>query len=199
VPDGAGPELARRRAGTLHVVREHGRVQPVDGVVGDPYRVTLVVGGDHAENRPEDLFATDRRAVVDVAEDRRLHVVPALEVLGAPAAGRERCPFGHALADVALDTIALAFGDQRAQLRLLVERIAHPRLREHRRQRLDQIVVAALRHDDPRERRAHLPVERAFSPGDRLGRGVQLHVVEDHRRRFPAELERAPRDALAAQ
>src|SRR5437763_6608454 len=110
VADGAGAEPTGHLSGPVDVVREHRRVEPVDRVVGDPHRVLLVLRRDHTEDRPEDLLTTDRRAVVDVAEDRRLHVVAAVEVLGASSPGGERRALGHACGDVALDAITLPFG-----------------------------------------------------------------------------------------
>ena len=50
-----------------------------------------------------------------------------------------------------------------------------------------------------RERRAHLAVEPALGARERLGRGLEVDVVEDDRRRLPAELERAAGDPLAAE
>src|ERR1700733_12649762 len=87
VPDGAGPEPSADLAGPVDVVGEHRGVEPVDGVVGDPHRVVLVGGRDHRQHRAEDLLLGDDRAVVDVAEDRRLDVPAALEVPGTAAAG----------------------------------------------------------------------------------------------------------------
>ena len=58
--------------------------------------------------------------------------------------------------------------------------------------------MALLRHDDPRERRAHLAGQEAREPRDRPGRLADVEVVEDHRGRLAAELERATRDPLAA-
>src|SRR5258705_1932641 len=68
VADRAGTELAGHLAGPVDVVREHRRVEPVDGVVGEPHRVSLIGRRDHAEHGPEDLLPPDRRAVVHVAE-----------------------------------------------------------------------------------------------------------------------------------
>ena len=59
--------------------------------------------------------------------------------------------------------------------------------------------MAILRHDDARQRRAHLAVEPAFGACEGRGRGADVHVVENHCRRLPTELERAARDAFAAQ
>ena len=58
--------------------------------------------------------------------------------------------------------------------------------------------MAVLRHDDARERGAHLAVQRTFGACEGLGGDAEVHVVEDHRRRLPTQFQRAPRDPLAA-
>ena len=130
VADGAGPELAGDGAGPVDVVGEHRRVQAVDRVVRDPDRVLLVGRRDDGEDRTEDLLLADRRSVVDVAEDRRLDEVAAVEILRAAATGRERRALVDALGDVAEHPVALAVRHERPELRLLVERVADARLRE---------------------------------------------------------------------
>ena len=137
---------------------------------------------NHAEHRSEDLFAGDGRLVVDVAEDRGLYVVAALEVLGPSAAGGEGCAFGDALGDVALDPVALAVHGQRPHLGLRIEGITHLDLRERAGQGLDEFVVARAAHDDAGQRGADLPGEEALRSRDGTGRCLQVHVVEDHRR-----------------
>ena len=68
----------------------------------------LVIGGDDAQHRAEDLLPGDGRGVVDVGEHGRLDVVAAFEVLGTPAAGDQLGALVHALSDEALDPVALA-------------------------------------------------------------------------------------------
>src|SRR6185436_19511176 len=105
VPDRARPELASDVARAVGVLGEHGRVETEDGVVGDPDRIVLVVGRDHAEDGAEDLLLGDRRGIVDVAEDGRFDIPTTLEILRATTAGRERRALLDALRDVALDAI----------------------------------------------------------------------------------------------
>ena len=124
----ARTKLAGDGAGAVDVVGEHRRVEPIDGVVRDLDGVLLVGRRNHAEHRPEDLFTGNGRRVVDVAEDGRFDVVAALELLGTPSTGGERRAFVDTLGDVALDAITLAFGDERAHLRLLLERVADSHL-----------------------------------------------------------------------
>src|SRR6202012_3261393 len=87
VPDGAGAQLPRHLADLVDLLGENGRVQAVDGVVGDPDRILLVVGRDHREHRAEDLLLRDHRVVVHVPEHGGLDVPAANQVLGTAAAG----------------------------------------------------------------------------------------------------------------
>jgi hypothetical protein len=82
VPDDAGPHPPGDLAGPLDMVGEHGAVQTVDGVVGDPHRVVLVLGRDDGQHRAEDLLLRDHRLVVHVAEHGRLHVPREVDLLG---------------------------------------------------------------------------------------------------------------------
>ena len=167
VADRARAQLAGDVPGPLHVVGEDGRVEPVDGVVGDGDGVLLVLRRDHAQHRPEDLLLRDRRGVVDVAEDGGLNEPAPVEVLRPAAAGRQRGSFRHALGDVALDPVALALGDQGAHVGLGVERVADLHLGEDAGQRVDELVVAVLADDDPRQRGADLSGEEALGAGQR--------------------------------
>ena len=101
----AGPDRAR---------------EAVDRVVGEPHRLLLALERDHAGDRAEDLLA--RRAVVvgDRGEDGRRE--PVAGPVGGAAADRDRGVVG----DVGGDRLALAGGDQRPHLGLLVERVADP-------------------------------------------------------------------------
>jgi len=79
-----------------------------------------------------------------------------------------------------------------------VERITDPHLGEFSAQRLDQLVVPVLGHDDPGERRAHLTGELGGRLGEGRGGGADVVVVEDERGRLAAELEVDPRHPLRA-
>jgi len=57
--DGAGPDPARDREGTVAVAAEHRARQAVDRVVGDPHRVVVAVVRDDHQHRPEDLLLGD--------------------------------------------------------------------------------------------------------------------------------------------
>ena len=87
---------------------------------------------------------------------------PRSRSFGRPPPVASVAPGGDALGDVALDAIALPFGDQRSHLRLRVEGVADPHLGEGSGERLDQLVVTVLADDDPRQRRADLPGQEAL-------------------------------------
>ena len=137
--------------------------------------------------------------VVDVAEHGRLDVPAALEVLGAPATGGERRALVDPLGDVALDAVALTFRRERTHLRRRLERVADLHLGEGAGQHVDELVVTGSRHHDPGQRGADLTREEAFGSRDGLRDAREVRVVEDHRGRLAAELERAAGDALAAE
>jgi hypothetical protein len=84
----------RRRAG-LHIGRE-----AVDRVVGHRDDLVLVLVGQDREHRPEDLLARDGHVVGDAGEDRRAHIVAAVEILRTAGAARHQL---RALVDAGLD------------------------------------------------------------------------------------------------
>src|SRR6185436_2137174 len=83
--DRAGDHLTGDLETTLRVGRPNAAGQSERGVVGDPDRVRLVLVGDDAVDRAEDLFLGDAHGVVDVREYRLLDV-PADRVVGRDAA-----------------------------------------------------------------------------------------------------------------
>src|SRR5262249_12304069 len=102
-PDDARPDALRQRERAHRVPAVDGAAEPVGRVVGDPDRLLLVPEGDHRDDRPEDLLARDPDAVRDVAEDRGLEEVAALQVLRPASAGRERGALLPSRGDVLLD------------------------------------------------------------------------------------------------
>ena len=124
---------------------------------------------------------------------------PRSRCCGPAAAGGEGRTLLDAFGDVAQHPVALALGDQRAHVRGRVERIAHPDLREVGGQGLDELVVSVAGDDDPGQGGADLARQEALGSGQGPGRGLDLHVVEDDRRRLAPELQCASGDALAAE
>src|SRR3546814_2772057 len=68
-PDHARLYLARHPVGTTQVVGPDARSEPVVAVVRDLERLRLVVEGNDAKHRAEDLLPCDRQGRVDVRSD----------------------------------------------------------------------------------------------------------------------------------
>ena len=164
VADGARSELAGDLAGPVGIVSEHRSVQAVDRVVGDVDRVLLVIGGDHAQHRPEDLLLGDSGRVVDVPEDGGLDEPAAAEAARPGAARGQRRSLLDSLGDVALDPVALTLHGQGAHAALGIEGVADADVRERVAQGIDQLVVTASRDDDSGQGRAHLAGHHASAP-----------------------------------
>src|SRR3954471_19193037 len=121
--DVPAPDAPGYCLGTLGVRAPDAAREAVVRVVGDRHGVVLVVVGDHADHRTEDLLAGDRHRVVDVGEERRLDEVAA-RAAGAAAAEDQLRTLGPAGGDVALDARALRLADERADVGLGVRRVA---------------------------------------------------------------------------
>ena len=136
------------------VLGPHSSGEPVDGVVGDPDGLFLVVEGDHHEHRPEDLLLGDAHRVVDAHEDGGLVVEAA--AAEPVAAGRQRGALVLADGHVLLDRLELLPAHQRTHLALGVERVAH--LDRHRAadELTDEAVVDGALDEQARAGRAHL-------------------------------------------
>ncbi len=137
--------------------------------------------------------------VLDVGEDGRLDEPALVEVGGAPAAGGQRRPLGHTLGHVPEHPVALAARREGAHLRFRVELVPDLDLGERADERLGELVMTVLRHDDPGQRRAHLAGHHALGLRQPRRREAEVRVVQDDRGRLPAELEGAAGDPLAAK
>ena len=163
-------------------------------------RVLLVVGRDHAQHRAEDLLLRDGRRVVDVAEHRRLDEPAPLEVLRTSAAGGERRALvdrpsrcsprrGRAAGSWRSGPICVCSSNGSptctwAKLAASASTISSWRSR-----------VTTIRVSDEHT----WPVMMHSAPAIVAATVRDVGVVEDDRRRLAAELERAARDALAAE
>ena len=97
--------------------------QAVPDVVGEARRVLLVLERSDRHDRPEDLLLSDRHPVVDLREHGRwIERAFALERL---AAGDNLSAFLAAPLDEAVHLVAVLGRDQRANLSLGLERVAH--------------------------------------------------------------------------
>src|SRR5215212_8037641 len=97
--------------------------EAVDGVVGEPHGVILVLERDHRHDRTEDLLG--RRPVFIVHRREDDGRIPEPGTLGRLAPDRH----GRVLGDVGGDLLTVLGGDQGSHLRSLVERVpySHPR------------------------------------------------------------------------
>src|SRR6185503_5798521 len=166
-------------------------------VVRELYRLGLVLERDDRDDRPEDLLLGHAHRVVHLREHRRR--IEGAVAVERVAAGYYLDAFLAAGLDEAVHLVAVRLRDERAHLRLLVERVAglHParRLREA----VDDRVVERLLDEDPRARVAALAgrvVDRIDGARDR---GVEVGVGEEDVRALTAELERDALHRLGAK
>src|SRR3546814_7309878 len=113
-PDPARLYLARHPVGTTQVVGPDARSEPVVAVVRDLERLRLVVEGNDAKHRAEDLLPCDRQGRVDVDENGGLHEIALVEArpCGSAATDCDTGAVAFCRADHAQDFVALhAVGD----------------------------------------------------------------------------------------
>ena len=122
---GAGADAAGDVDAVVDVGRPHRARQAVVAVVGDADGVGLVVVGDDRQHRTEDLLLGDASSCCRRRRRSSARRTSRVSRPAGPAAtGGDAGAFGRALGDVALDPIALALGDQRADGALHVGRVA---------------------------------------------------------------------------
>src|SRR5690242_1975680 len=123
-PHGPVPEAPGDPLGLAGVLRPHRAGQAVDRVVGDAHRLVLGPERLDGEDRPERLLVHHPHAGVAAVEDGRAVEVPGVAL--APAAAGEPGTLGEAGLHVRLDLGQVTGRDQRAGLRVGVERPAEP-------------------------------------------------------------------------
>ena len=126
VPGANGPGQAMRG---VHVVRPDGGAQAIDRVVGEPYRLGLVVERDHDDDRTEYFLLRDAHVVAHVVENGRLDVIAAGLGHRALAAERDARAFLDADVDIAEHALHMALLDDGAELRGGLEGMAERNLR----------------------------------------------------------------------
>ena len=186
-PDHAGAQLVGDGEDLRPLVAPDARRQAVRRVVRLGDRLGRRAEGQHRQHRPEDLLARDPRRGRHVVEDRRREPEA---VLGDDA--RRRPALGTlGLADVAelADAVQLLAGVDRPDVGVLVERVAEPQRREPRLQPVDDLLVDALLHQQPRSGAADVPLVEEDAVDDALDGLVDRRVVEDDVRGLAAELE----------
>src|SRR5262249_44708158 len=127
-PDRARLQRLRRAERLLDVPRPDRGGEAVDRRVADRDGIALVLEGERREDRPKDLLARDRHLRRHAVEDRRLEDRALAADRDGVAARDEPRALILAALDVARDVLALLLGDERAEPRLGIERVARRHL-----------------------------------------------------------------------
>lgn len=170
-------ELVADADGCVEVVGVDGGGETVGAVVGELEDLVLSLELSHGTDGAEDLLPHDLHIGGDAAEDGGLDEVALVAV--AATADLKRRAVLLALVDVAHDPVVLQLADLGALERLGVERVADRIGRRPLLERLQELVVDALLHVDPRAGAAALSVvvvDAEVDPGDGL---LDVGVVED--------------------
>ena len=144
----------------------------------------------HREDGAKDLLLGDSVALGDIREDRGRKPEAALGKLT-----RRLIKLGSLL-DARLNQLShpveLHLRVDRAEVGVLVERVADADLSEPLLQLCDERLIDRLLHEKSRASAAHVPLVEVDAVDDSLDRLVERRVVEDDVRRLAAELERQP-------
>ena len=137
-------------------------------------------------HRAEDLLAPDLRLVRRRAEQGRGQAAALVDQL---AAGEQLGAGGDRLVDPLLDPVAVARGDQRPDVGLVVERVADLELLDVGDQPLGEGVGDVLLDEDALDRDAALAGVREGVDLRFVGRRLPVAVGVDDQRRVGAQLE----------
>ena len=182
-----------RRLGHPHraavVLGPHAGGQAVLHAVGPAQRLVLVGELLHGDDRAEDLVLDLLVVLLQAGDDRRRVEVALVALTGA--AGVEAGVVGQPV-DHAGDPVELVRVVERAVEHVLV--VGQPGLGALGLlgQRRDEVVVHAGPGEHAGRGGAVLAGVEVAGPGDALGRGLDVGVVEDDHRRLAAELEVDP-------
>ena len=144
--------------------------------------------GEDGEDGAEDLLLRDAVALRDVREDGRREPVALLR-----EDARRLVDLGALLlagGDELADLLELRGGVDRADVGVLVERVADAERREAALELRDERLVDRLLHEEPRAGAADVSLVEVDAVDDPLDRLVERRVVEDDVRGLAAELER---------
>src|SRR5204863_6750595 len=108
----------------LDVLGPYAGRQTVDRAVGELHARFEIIEGEYGQHRAENLFARDRHLGRHSIEHRRLDVVALAVGPDGFAAGDQRGALVYTLLDVREDGLLLLLGDEGAEARVLVQRIA---------------------------------------------------------------------------
>src|SRR5215210_995130 len=187
-PDHARAQALRQREDARALLGPHARREAVRRVVRFLDRFVRGAERQHREHRPEDLLLRNPVALGDVREDGRDEPVA---LLGQAALRLE--DLGALLLparDELRDLVELRPRVDRADVGVLVERVADAEGREAALELGDHVLVDRLLHEQPRPRAADVALIEVDPVDDPLDRLVERRVVEDHVRGLAAQLER---------
>src|SRR5258707_986746 len=173
--DPAGPDAPGHPQRTLVVRSEDACRKAVARVVGDLDRMIVAVVRDHRDDGTENLLATYSHRVIRIDQNGWLHEPAGRLVRGSSAANADSGTFRDAQRNVALDPVALAARDQRADQRRRVQRVADRRLTGRLTERLHDFVVTltSIRESSSvtwavsQSGRAHVRSLKKLSPSQR--------------------------------
>ncbi len=161
--------------------------QPVRRVVRLLDRLGRGAEGQHRQHRPEDLLAGDPVRLGDPGEDRRgepeaafgqlARRRPALRALGVAGVGQ------------LADALQLRRRVDRADVGVLVQRVADAQLRHPALERRQHRLGDRLLHQQPGARAADVPLVEEDAVDDALDGLVDRGVVEDDVRGLAAQLQ----------
>src|SRR6185436_4581717 len=186
-PDHAGAELRGHLQNARAFLRPHTRRQSIRRVVRLLDRFLGRAEREHREDGAEDLFLGDAVGLRDAGEEGRRE----------PEAARGQLARGlhhlRAFLDAALDELAdlleLRARVDRADVGVLVERIADAQRLDALAQLADHRLDDRFLHEEPRARAADVALVEVDAVDDALDRLVDRRVLEHDVRRLAAQLQ----------
>ena len=148
------------------------------GIVRDIERLVVVLRAGHRGDGAKNLLPGDPHPVVDIGEKRRRHVETWTVAVEKFAAGDERRALVLTDLEIGQVLVELALIDDRADMGARLERVVDDEPLHALRDRIDEAVVNAARHDQARRRRAALPRREERAVDCALDRDLEVGVVE---------------------
>src|SRR6185295_16579085 len=140
-PHRPGLDAPRHLVGLADIARPHAGGEAVDRGVGELDGFLDLLERDDGEHRPEDFLAGHLHVVAHAVEDRGLHEPALAADRRRPAAVHHPGAFALPLLHITEHRLPLLPGDQGAELRPRIERIAGRQPLRTRHQTLDELAV----------------------------------------------------------
>ena len=186
-PHHAGAQLVGHVQDQRALLGPHAGREAVRRVVGLLDRLGRGAEGQHRQDRAEDLLAGDPVRLGDAGEERRREP----EAVGGQLARRRPAAGALGLTDVAelADAGQLLGGVDRADVGVLVQRVAHAQRGHAALEALEHLVGDRLLHQQARARAADVALVEEDAVDDALDGLVDRGVVEDDVGGLAAELQ----------